>query len=114
MRMTSTTTALLCVVVALALALALTYSDVSLAGFPDGHVTDYGKAVDTPLRIVTWVALGLAVLAVGLAFSPIGPRVRVIGLFAVLAAVAVVAFIAFVGVPWYFGTRLGLDNGIGG
>lgn len=113
MRMTATITALLCVVAALALAF-LTYGDVSLAGFPDGHMTDYGKAVDTPLWIVTWVAVGLAVLAVGLTFSPIGPRVRVIGLFTVLAAVAAVAFIAFVGVPWYFGTRLGLDNGIGG
>lgn len=29
--------------------LAFTTSmDVSMAGFPDGHVTDYGAAVDTP------------------------------------------------------------------
>jgi hypothetical protein len=42
-------------------------------GFPDGHVTDYEKAVDAPLRTL-----------------------------------------AQVGVAWYFGIHLGLDNGIGG
>jgi len=40
--------------------------------------------------------------------------VRGVGLLVALAVFVVVATIAQVGVPWYFGTHLGLDNGIGG
>ena len=32
-----------------------TYTDVSMAGFPDGHLTAYGRAVDGPLWVVTWL-----------------------------------------------------------
>jgi hypothetical protein len=91
-----------------------TYMDVSMAGFPDGHVTAFGEAVDTPLRIVMWVAVGFLVLFVALAFSPMGPRGRTIGLLGSVIAFVALALIAFVGIPWYFGTHLGLDNGIGG
>ena len=107
------TTAVVCVVAALTLAF-LTYGDVSLAGFPDGHLTEYDEAVATPLWIVTWGSLGLAGLAVGLACSPLRPRARVLGLVAVLATVAVLAVLVWFGIPWYFGVHLGLDNGVGG
>jgi len=105
-----------CVVLAIAaLALAVTTStDVSMDGFPDGHVTDYGKAVDGPLTIVAWVEAGFGLLFLVLAISPIGTRARAIGLFVALIAVVLVAVIAQIGVPWYFGTHLDLDNGIGG
>jgi hypothetical protein len=29
--------------------------DISMNGLPDGHVTDYEKAVDAPLRTLAWV-----------------------------------------------------------
>ena len=103
----------LCAVAALWLAVT-TYMDVSMAGFPDGHVTEFGKAVDGPLWAVTWLSLGLAVLFVALAFSPIRARLRAVGLVVVLAAFVLVALVAEVGIPWYFGTHLGLDNAIGG
>ena len=32
----------------------------------------------------------------------------------VLIALGLVVLVQLVGVPWYFGTHLGLDNGIGG
>lgn len=100
---------------AAALWLAFTTSmEVSMAGFPDGHITDYGRAVATPLRLVTWVAVGLAVLALGLAFAPMRPRLRAVGLLAAPAAVVALALFARFGLPWYFGTHLGLDNGVGG
>jgi len=85
-----------------------------MAGFPDGHVTDYGKAVDVPLRIVTWVAVGIGVVFLALSFAPIRARTRAVGLLVALVAFVLVAVVAEVGVPWYFGTHLCLDNGIGG
>jgi hypothetical protein len=50
-------------------------------------------------------------LFLALAFSPIKARRRAAGLL-----VALIAFVLVgqVGVPWYFGTHLDLDNGIGG
>jgi hypothetical protein len=105
-----------CVVCAVAtLLLATTTSwDLYLTGFPDGHLTDYDKAVDVPERILMWVEWGFVLLFVALAFSPIGTRARVVGLLVTVAVLVLVAIVEFVGVPWYFGTHLGLDNGIGG
>ena len=95
--------------------LAFTTSmDVSMTGFPDGHVTDYGAAVDTPLQVVTWAAVAFTILFLGLTFSPIRSRSGAIGLPVAVLAFVAVAFVAKVGVPWYYGTHLGLDNGVGG
>jgi len=46
--------------------------------------------------------------------SRTGTRARAVGLLVALIAFVLVAMVAQVGVPWYFGTHLGLDNGIGG
>ena len=76
-------------------------------GFPDGHVTDYGKAVDAPLN-------GPGVGAGGFRFPIFDPRLfadRYPGacwgyLVVALIAFVLVAVVAQVGVPWYFGTHL--------
>ncbi len=91
-----------------------TFMEVSMYGFPDGHVTDYEKAVDAPLAILAWVEAGFGLLFLALAFTPIGTRARAVGLLVALIAFVLVAMVVQVGVPWYFGTHLGLDNGIGG
>jgi hypothetical protein len=62
-----------CAIAAVWLAYA-TSMEVTLAGFPDGHLTDYDKAVDAPLTILAWVAAGFILLFLILAFSPIGTR----------------------------------------
>ena len=105
-----------CVVAALAaLGLSLLAAwDLYLTGFPDSHLTDYDKAVETPKRILMWVEFGFVPLFLVLAFSPIGTRMRAIGLLAASTAVVLVAGAQLLGVPWYFITHLGLDNGIGG
>jgi hypothetical protein len=82
--------------------------------FPDGHVTDYEKAADAPLTILGWVESGFALLFLALAFSPIGTRARAVGLLVALIVFVLVTVLAQAGVPWFFGTHLGLDNGIGG
>jgi uncharacterized membrane protein required for colicin V production len=92
----------------------LAYSDVALAGFPDGHVTDYDKAADPPLQILSYLEAVFGFLFLILAFSPIKARRRAMGLLVGLIALVFVAVTSRVGVPWYFGTHLGLDNGIGG
>ena len=105
-----------CVVGAIAvLGLAfMTSIEVSMYGFPDGHITEYEKAVDGPLTIIAWVEAGFGVLLLALAFTPIGTRARAIGLLGALIAFVLVAMVAQVGTPWYFGTHLGLDSAIGG
>lgn len=92
----------------------LTFNQVALAGFPDSHLTDYDKAADGPLGVLSYVEAGLGVLFLALAFWPVKARRRVVGLLGCLIALVVVAVVVRVGVPWYFGTHLGLDNGIGG
>jgi hypothetical protein len=102
-----------CVVAALGLAFNAAM-DLSLTGFPDGHLTDYDKAVNAPKRILLWVEFGFALLFLVLALLPIGARARAIGLLVALIALVLVVTVQLVGVPWYLGTHLGLDNGIGG
>jgi hypothetical protein len=105
-----------CVLAAIAAFLLsyLAFGDLYLAGFPDGHLTDYDKAVDAPKRILMWVEFGFVALFLVLAFFRIGARKRAIGLFAALTALVVVVVLQRIGVPWYFGSHLGLDNGVGG
>jgi hypothetical protein len=105
-----------CVVIAIA-ALFLSYQaagDLYLTGFPDGHLTDYDKAVDTPKHILMWLELGFVALFLVLAFFRISARARAVGLLAALTVFVLVVVVQLVGVPWYFGSHLGLDNGIGG
>jgi hypothetical protein len=85
-----------------------------LTGFPEGHPTDYDKAVDTPEHILMWVELGLVALFLALAFFRFGARARVVGLLAATTVFVLVVVVQLLGVPWYFGSHLGLDNGIGG
>ncbi|HUB57761.1 MAG TPA: hypothetical protein VMB04_21695 [Mycobacterium sp.] len=92
----------------------MTFNQVALAGFPDGHVTDYEKAADGPLGVFSYVEAGFGLLFLALAFSPIKARRRAVGLLVCLIALVLVAVVVQVGIPWYFGTHLGLDNGIGG
>ena len=91
-----------------------TYMDVSMFGFPDGYVTDYQKAADTPLKIIMLVEAGLGLLFSALVFSPVTPRMRLVGSLVALIALVLVGVAGQTGVPWYFGVHLGLDNGIGG
>ncbi len=105
-----------CLVGAVA-ALLLTYlafGGLYLTGFPDGHLTDYDKAAATPKRILAWAEFGCAALFLTFAFAPIGTRRRASGLFVALLALVLVVGVQLIGVPWYFGSHLGLDNGIGG
>jgi hypothetical protein len=113
MRSLASIACVICAVAALGLSF-LTNMDVSMFGFPDGYVTDYQKAAGAPLRIITWVAAGLGLLFMALAFVPIRTKVRTIAWLAALVVLVLLALAAQIGIPWYFGTHLGLDNGIGG
>ena len=105
-----------CMVSAIA-ALGLTLlvaGDLYLTGFPDSHYTDYDKAVEVPKRILMWAEFGLVPLFLLLALPRIGERVRAVGPLVALLVLGLVVVVQLVGVPWYFGSHLGLDNGIGG
>jgi hypothetical protein len=60
------------------------------------------------------VQAGFGLLFLALAFSAIKARRRAVGLLVCLIAFVLVAVVTLVGIPWYFGNHLGLDNGIGG
>jgi hypothetical protein len=107
----ATVACVVCAIAALCLAFT-TWNQAALAGFPDGHVTDYEKVAGAPLTILAWAQAGFGLLFLALAFPPI--RVRGVGLLVGVVAFVLIATAARVGVPWYFGTHLGLDNGIGG
>ena len=83
-------------------------------GFPDGYVTDYQKAARPPLKSHHmgggWPRPGV----LGPCLSPDRTKVRTTAWLAALIVLVLVALAAQVGIPWYFGTHLGLDNGIGG
>src|SRR5258705_6063597 len=70
--------AIACVVGAIAaLGLAFsTFMEVSVYGFPDGHVTDYEKAVDAPLTILAWVEADFRLPVPALCFVPNGTPAR--------------------------------------
>ena len=88
--------------------------DLALTGFPDSHFTDYARAVDLPKHVLLWLQAGFAILFVVLAIVPIGVRARTLAGLAAAVALGLTAALHWIGVPWYYGTHLGLDNGIGG
>lgn len=88
--------------------------DLALTGFPDSHFTDYDKAVEVPKRILMWAEFGFVPLFLLLALPRIRERARAVGPVVALIVLGLIVVLQLVGVPWYFGTHLGLDNGIGG
>jgi hypothetical protein len=88
--------------------------DLALTGFPDSHFTDYDKSVEVPKRILMWTEFGFVPLFLLLALPRIRERARAVGPVVALIVLGLVVLVQLVGVPWYFGTHLGLDNGIGG
>jgi hypothetical protein len=102
-----------CAIAALVLAV-LAGSDLYFAGFPDSHLTDYDLAAETPKRVLMWGEWVFVVLFLFLAVAPVSAKARGVGLVGGLIALALVAVVQWVGIPWYFITHLGLDNGIGG
>ena len=92
----------------------LAAGDLYLTGFPDSHYTDYDKAVEVPKRILMWTELGFVPLFLLLALPRIRERAHVLHPVVALIVLGLVVLVQLIGVPWYFGTHLGLDNGIGG
>jgi hypothetical protein len=100
--------------VAALLLAVLAETDLYFTGFPDSHLTDYDKAAELPKRVLMWGERGFVLLFLFLAISRMSARARRVGLMAGLIALVLVAVVQWVGIPWYFITHLGLDNGIGG
>ena len=89
-------------------------SDLYFAGFPDSHLTDYDLAAEMPKRVLMWGEWGLVLLFLFLAVVPVSAKARGVGIVGALIALTLVAVVQWLGIPWYFVTHLGLDNGIGG
>jgi hypothetical protein len=102
-----------CAIAALGLA-SLASMDIYLTGFPDSHFTDYDKAAGAPKHTLVWAEWGFVLLFLFLAFSPISTRARAVSSLVALVALVLVAMAQWIGIPCYFITHLGLDNGVGG
>jgi hypothetical protein len=113
MRVLGTVACTVGIVVALWFALQAA-GELALTGFPDSHFTDYDKAVEVPKRILMWAEFGFVPLFLLLALPRIREWTRTVGPVVALIVLGLVVVVQLVGVPWYFGTHLGLDNGIGG
>ena len=103
----------LCAVAALVLAI-VAGNDLYFTGFPDSHLTDYDIAAETPKRVLMWVEWGFVAVFLLLAFAPVRGGAGPVGLVGGIVGVFALAPVQWVGIPWYFITHLGLDNGIGG
>lgn len=88
--------------------------EVAFFGFPDGHITDYERAVKPVLNVSYYslAALALYFLSVTI-FSGIRKKHPKVFTTA-LVMVALLFLVVTVGVPLYFGHYLALDNGVGG
>lgn len=91
---------------------SITRYEVSNFGFPDGHVTEFQKAVATPLTTLSWALASISLLLIFTSFSR--SKASSIGVPFLFTALVVVFFTTLFVVPWYFGSYLGLDNGMGG
>lgn len=100
--------------VAALLLAAFAWSDLYFAGFPDSHLTAYDEAAATPKRVLLWIECGVAVVLLVLAVVPVRAKVRIVVLIGGVVGLAIVALTQWAGIPWYFLTHLGLDNGAGG
>ncbi len=86
--------------------------DISLAGFPDGHVTAYEKAVAVPFKAFCWEAVLVSLYFFWVTFSKAtGIRRRLaIGIAVLVIGVVAPAY----GVRYYYKDYLQLDTGTGG
>ncbi|MBI2809960.1 MAG: hypothetical protein HYX67_03915 [Candidatus Melainabacteria bacterium] len=90
------------------------FQEVAFFGFPDGHITDYEKAATPALKALfaTLAPFGVYFLTVTVSSAAL---IRSKGWFGVAAGCAVLILLVInLGIPWYFGTHLALDNGVGG
>lgn len=92
----------------------LGFQDVALFGFPDGHITDYQRASAPVLAALSAALIPLALyfLAVTMNSALFSKTKR--WYFFAAVTVILIQYVIDPGVPWYFGTHLALDNGVGG
>jgi hypothetical protein len=90
------------------------FQEVVFFGFPDGHITDYEKAVTPALKALfaTLVPFGVYFLTVTVSSAALIRSKRCFGI--VVAIAVLILLVINLGIPWYFGTYLALDNGVGG
>ena len=87
---------------------------VSMLGFPDGHLTPFERASAGPLTLINGAFLMLGLYGVALCHPRVSSarkRAHLLGAFALLLLLLLGAHLA---VPWYFLEHLGLDHGRGG
>jgi hypothetical protein len=87
---------------------------ISEAGFPDGGVTEYERAVSWPLQVLMGLHVGLGLCLLHLARPHITQSVRRAGLVIVVVASLCIVGVTEIAIPWYFADHLGLNDGRGG
>lgn len=91
---------------------SVTLYEVSTFGFPDGHITEYQRAASLPLTMLSCLLVLGASLFLFFSLRR-GKRVGVV-VSLIFAALVLLAVTVLLGIPWYFGSYPGLENGAGG
>ena len=87
---------------------------LSMFGYPDGHLTEFERAVFIPLKSVTVLHAVFALYFLFLYFKSISHRLsRKMVMRSGFIYMLLVCF-TFGAIPWYFGRFLRLDQGGGG
>jgi hypothetical protein len=97
---------------AAALVALLILHDESMRGFPDSHLTDYDRAIQTPRTVLAYLNLVLSAYFAYL--GTVGHRSSSLAKAGVAVAVlALLLLLEFILLDLYFLQGLGLDNGRG-
>lgn len=90
------------------------FVDLSLIGFPDGHVTEYEKVSRRLRTALLWMNHAFGLYFFRLALLGLTMRAKVTRLLITLAVLMLLLAFTKIAIPWYFVNYLGLDNGHGG
>jgi hypothetical protein len=92
----------------------ITYFELKMAGFPDGHLTDYSRASRLPLTICNWLNMGFLIFFIYFYFKVqhfSRPRRKLIFLIVLYCLFLLFTALA---IPYYLQVIRGLENGQGG
>lgn len=97
--------------VVILLIIVVAYLTIQYAGFPDGHVTDYEKAIKIPLILCNLINAITGIFLFRQSFSK-NVKLMTICIAIVIHVIFLLAYTY--GLDWYFKVYLGLDYGQGG
>lgn len=89
------------------------YKHITMAGFPDGHLTPYDQAIHTPLTVCNWINIIFSFYFFYLAFAPSTNKLGIKFMIMLFLHILFFIFTTY-GIEYYYKDYLGLEHGQGG